>query len=405
MTRVAFTIFGGDGWTGGINYLRNLLSAVADLPSKPVEAVLFIAPETPADSVAILLPFLAQPPVVVPGWGASAGTRTVRLLGSAVLQRDSVSLRAFREQRIDVVFQHAAWYGYRFPMPTLAWIADFQHRHLPQMFSTANRLKRDLGYAALSRCATRLMVSSEDARQDCERFFPASRGRISVLPFCVTPPDPARQLAVPEVLRSHGLSERYFYMPNQLWRHKNHLVVIEALHLLKQAGDPVVIVSTGKAADARNPDHPQKVLALARQYGLEQQFRFLGLVPYEHVMPLAMGSAALINPSLFEGWSTTVEEAKALGVPMVLSDIPLHREQAGPLARYFEPTSSQELAACLRDAWATLPNAASRGDTQQQALLHYRQSRSQFADRFANLVAGLAKREGGATAALGTTSP
>jgi glycosyltransferase involved in cell wall biosynthesis len=324
----------------------------------------------------------------------AAGARAIRLFGSAVLQRDAVSLRAFREHRIDVVFQHAAWYGYRFPIPTLAWIADFQHRHLPQMFSAANRLKRDLGYAALSRCATRLMVSSEDAREDCERFFPASRGRISVLPFCVTPPEPARQLAVAEVLRLHGLPERYFYMPNQLWRHKNHLIVIEALRLLKQAGDPVVIVSTGKAADARNPDHPQKVLELARQYGLEQQFRFLGLVPYEHVMPLAMGSAALINPSLFEGWSTTVEEAKALGVPMVLSDIPLHREQAGTLARYFEPTSAQELAACLREAWATLPQAAQRADEQRLAMLGYLQARLEFASKFAFISEALSKRTG-----------
>lgn len=390
MTRVAFTVFGGDGWTGGINYLRNLLSALADLSSKPVEAVLFIAPETPADSVAALLPFLAQPPVVVPGWGVEAGTRAARLLGSALLQRDAVSLRAFREQRIDVVFQHAAWYGYRFPMPTLAWIADFQHRHLPQMFSTANRLKRDLGYAALSRCATQLMVSSEDARQDCEAFFPASRGRITVLPFCVTPPDPARQLSAQEVQRHHQLPSRYFYMPNQLWRHKNHGTVIEALQLLKQRGVPVVVVATGKAADARNPGHPESVLALARQYGLEQEFRFLGLVPYAHVMPLARGALALINPSLFEGWSTTVEEAKALGVPMLLSGIRLHREQAGSLARYFDPAAPEQLADAMAEAWRDLPDATLRSAAEACALDEYGRKRRAFGQAFAQAVERLA---------------
>ena len=390
MTRVAFTVFGGDGWTGGINYLRNLLSALADLPARPVEAVLFVAPETPAESVAVLLPFLAQPPVVVPGWGAGIGSRALRLLGSAVLQRDFVSLRAFRAQRIDVVFQHAAWYGYWFPVPTLAWIADFQHRQLPQMFSTANRLKRDFGYGALSRCATRLMVSSEDARQDCERFFPASRGRVTVLPFCVTPPDPARQLDPQDVRRQHDLPERFFYMPNQLWRHKNHWVVIEALRLLKLRGQSVVVACTGKAADSRNPEHPAQVLALAKQYGLENEFRFLGLVPYAHVMPLARATLALINPSLFEGWSTTVEEAKALGVPMLLSDISLHREQTEGLALYFDPHRAEEVAACLADAWIALPDAASRLGTEEQALLQYAQKRLAFAESFAETVAVLA---------------
>jgi glycosyltransferase involved in cell wall biosynthesis len=390
MTRVAFTVFGGDGWTGGINYLRNLLSALADLPSRPVEAVLFIAPETSVDSVAILLPFLAQAPVVVPGWGAGLGVRAARLLGSALLQRDAVSLRAFQAQRIDVVFQHAAWYGYRFPMPTLAWIADFQHRHLPQMFSAANRMKRDFGYAALSRCATRLMVSSDDARQDCERFFPSSHGRISVLPFCVTPPDPARQLDPQEVRRLHDLPERFFYMPNQLWRHKNHLAVIEALRLLKQRGESIVVACTGKAADSRNPEHPAQVLALVKQYGLENEFRFLGLVPYEHVMPLARAAIALINPSLFEGWSTTVEEAKSLGVPMLLSGIGLHREQAGDLARYFDPHDAEDVADCLSTAWRELPAVSERFDAEGQALALYRTKRLAFAETFSKTVAKLA---------------
>ncbi len=39
-------------------------------------------------------------------------------------------------------------------------------------------------------------------------------------------------------------------------------------------------------------------------------------------------STALINPSQFEGWSTTVEEAKSLGVKMLLSDLEVHKEQA-----------------------------------------------------------------------------
>jgi glycosyltransferase involved in cell wall biosynthesis len=392
MTRVAFTVFGGDGWTGGINYLRNLLSALAALPGRPVEAVLLIAPETPADSVAVLLPYLAQAPVVVPGWDSGLGTRALRLLGSALLQRDFVSLKAFRAQRIDVVFQHAAWYGYWFPVPTLAWIADFQHRQLPQMFSTGNRLKRDFGYAALSRCATRLMVSSEDARQDCERFFPASQGRISVLPFCVTPPDPAVQLNPQEVVRLHALPARFFYMPNQLWRHKNHVAVIEALRLLKQRGERVVVVCTGKASDSRNPDHPAKVLALVAEYGLADEFRFLGLVPYEHVMPLARAAVALINPSLFEGWSTTVEEAKALGLPLLLSGIALHREQAGNLARYFDPHRAADVADCLSAAWRELPAADLRGDLEVMALVDYRRKRQEFALAFSETVTAVGTR-------------
>lgn len=50
---------------------------------------------------------------------------------------------------------------------------------------------------------------------------------------------------------------------------------------------------------------------------------------------LLRAATALINPSRLEGWSTTVEEAKSFGVPMILSDIDVHREQTDGEASYF----------------------------------------------------------------------
>jgi glycosyltransferase involved in cell wall biosynthesis len=87
-------------------------------------------------------------------------------------------------------------------------------------------------------------------------------------------------------------------------------------------------------------------MAEAERAGVAGHFRHLGLVPYEDVFGLNAAAEALINPSLFEGWSTTVEEAKALGTRVLLSDLSLHREQA-PDAMFFEPHSPAALAAVL----------------------------------------------------------
>ena len=379
--RVAFTLFGGENWTGGMNYLRNLLSAVAEVPALGVEPVLFIAPDTAQSGVEMLSPYLAQPPVVVQGWNRKMGSRLVRLSGSAFLQRDFISERAFRDENIDVVFQHAAWYGLNFPLPTLAWIADFQHKHLPQMFSRTNNLKRDLGYMALSRCATRLMVSSEDARIDCERFFPQSIGRIEVLPFCVQNGESVLAVEPSDVVNHHDLPQRFFYLPNQLWRHKNHLGLIEALRILKDRNSDVVVVASGNPKDDRNPDHPALVQELVKHYGLGEYFRFLGLIPYEHIMPLMRASLAVINPSLFEGWSTTVEEAKSVGVPLLLSDLGVHQEQAADVARFFDPHDPEAIANCLELAWKEL-DMFDRSEREANAVAFYRQKRVAFAENF-----------------------
>jgi hypothetical protein len=56
------------------------------------------------------------------------------------------------------------------------------------------------------------------------------------------------------------------------------------------------------------------------------------------------GAVGILNPSLFEGWSTTVEECKSMGKRVLLSDIAVHREQAPGRAIYFDPYNANELA-------------------------------------------------------------
>ena len=74
-------------------------------------------------------------------------------------------------------------------------------------------------------------------------------------------------------------------------------------------------------------------------------------------------STALLNPSLFEGWSTNVEEAHALGVPMLLSDLDVHRERAGADVSYFDRHSAESLVLALQ---AFTPRAVHESDSKSQ---------------------------------------
>jgi glycosyltransferase involved in cell wall biosynthesis len=145
----------------------------------------------------------------------------------------------------------------------------------------------------------------------------------------------------------YKLPEQFFYLPNQFWKHKNHRVVIEALHLLKQQGQEIVVAATGKQDDYRHRDHYEMLRSLVESYGLQDNFRLLGMVPRQHVFALMRTCAALVNPSLFEGWSSTVEEAKSLGVPMLLSNLGVHLEQAEGTAHFFDPHVPEQLAALM----------------------------------------------------------
>ena len=59
-------------------------------------------------------------------------------------------------------------------------------------------------------------------------------------------------------------------------------------------------------------------------------------------------SIALINPSKFEGRSSTVEQGISLGKKIILSDIPIHKEQNPKRAIYFEADNAEMLSEILK---------------------------------------------------------
>jgi glycosyltransferase involved in cell wall biosynthesis len=380
LIRVAFTLISGANWlgTGGYNYLVNLSQVLSAYAQDRVQMVLFVGNDTVAANVE---PFAAISGVQVVRVSAFNDVRRNRRLRQALLIGcDRAAARAFREHRIDVVFECAQFYGWRFPFPCVAWITDFQHRHLPELFSLRAYWKRDLGFRAQILSRRQVMLSSEDSRSDCEGFFPQSVGRTSVVRSAMLPPalsdlDGDRAIAL-----SYQLPERYFYLPNQFWKHKNHRTVIEALRILQRKGYNTVVAASGRAEDYRHPEHFAGLEAWVSAYGLTHNFRFLGIVPRPHVFALMRACTALINPSLSEGWSTTVEEGKSLGVPMLLSDLRVHREQAGNCACYFRAEAAGHLAS-LMARHEDLP-APSRLDREKEAIAASQSRVRQFAVDF-----------------------
>jgi glycosyltransferase involved in cell wall biosynthesis len=182
---------------------------------------------------------------------------------------------------------------------------------------------------------------------------------------------------------SYGLPARFFFLPNQFWKHKNHLLVLDALAMLRERNRTVVVAACGRQLDPRNPKHFSHVQTSIERLGLRQEFRLLGLVPYPHLAALMRASVALLNPSCLEGWSTTVEEARTLGVPLVLSDLDVHREQAGNDAIYFDRTSAAALANAL-DQFRPL-DSSERERRMQRAALHAKSRVECFAVEFVTL--------------------
>lgn len=337
--RVAFRLGGPRSWTGGVNYILNMCRVLkAHAPG--IEPVIF----APAD-IEPWVQVAAEATTGAPPLPLRDRGRSDELLALAgVEERRAVA--AFRAAEIDLVFESVGFYGRRPSFPMVSWLPDFQHRALPHLFTRKAWHIRDARCRMILASREHILLSSEDARADLLRYYGRPRGQVHVVPFAVRL-EPRPTWADGEAVRlAHGLPEHFLFMPNQFWVHKNHRLVVEALGRMAPAARPT-IAATGSPHDPRAPDLMDQLKARIAELGVTEQFRLLGMLPYRDILALNARCDALVNPSLFEGWSTTVEEAKALGTPMILSDLSVHREQVHDKAIFFDPHDAEACMAAL----------------------------------------------------------
>lgn len=379
--RVAFTLIGGKDWTGGTNYLLNLLRVLGRFQAQDLTPVIFADEALPQAARLELADIPGVEVVFSPVF--SHAKRRVSLLQAIFLGRDSQLQQIFSSHGIDVVFEAAQFFGWRMGLPAIAWIPDFQHKVLPHLFPGLSWWRREIGFRFQVIAGRIIMLSSEDARGACLRHYPRTRGRTHAVPFAVLPGEAIAFEQARQVADAYELPEHFIFLPNQFWRHKNHQLVLDALGILRARGQRVVIAASGRQSDPRDPNYFPTLRARIVEEELSSEFRLLGMIPYPHIAALMRASSALLNPSLFEGWSTTVEEARSQGTPMILSDIEVHREQMGAHAVYFDRHSAEALADVLQ---AVLPQVSSERDVLAIAALQEAQRRVEaFARNFARM--------------------
>lgn len=224
------------------------------------------------------------------------------------------------------------------------WIPDFQEWYLPDFFSKKEIKIRKASQSYLVDKNYPIVFSSNNALDDFNRFYPKNTNRKEVLRFVSIVDDGYSKLDISVLKNKFNIDRDYFIVPNQFWKHKNHKIIIEAAKVLKEINNDFLIVFTGKEFDYRNPNYTIDLKKDIEKNKLENNFRFLGFIDRGEQLQLMKNSIAIVQPSLFEGWSTVVEDTKALNHVILLSDIPLHREQIKDNCIFFDPMDKIALA-------------------------------------------------------------
>lgn len=333
-------------WVAGLHYVKNCLEALATLPDGEVPTIVAFVPDSLKD---VLLD--------------EAGFRDATWLEIVVVDeklladhsRNAQLQKLVDAHGCDILFPAISPPSVAFSGRSIGWITDYQHKHYPEFFAADDLDYRDRMFAFLTGICDRIVCSSAAVREDFEACYPQAKGAAHVLRFCTQPPPSALAVAPDEALRALQIEGPYAYLPYQFWQHKNHEVVLKAWLALKQDGLNYTLVCTGATEDSRTPEHFPRLQSFIADNGLSEHIHILGLVPREIQWQLYRGAKMILQPSLFEGWSTSVEESRALGKPVFLSDINVHREQLDDSGIFFDPNDHSALARLLQMHWERLP--------------------------------------------------
>ena len=204
-------------------------------------------------------------------------------------------------------------------------VLDLQHEDLPQFFSRAERAYRKRVYGwTVRRSRLVITISHHAARTLVERLgVPEERARPIHLGI-----DHDRFRPGPEE------REPFLLYPALGWPHKNHPRLFEAFALLRRERPELELVLTGY--DGAAPDG----------------VRVLGRVPADELARLYRTAAALVFPSLYEGFGQPPLEAMACGCPVAVSNAASLPEVCGDAARLFDPSSAEAIAVAVEDVLA-----------------------------------------------------
>ncbi len=209
-------------------------------------------------------------------------------------------------------------------VPSAITLHDVQHLDLPQLFSRGERAFRSLAYHRSARSARVVVVPSGFVRDRAVELLGLTPRKIRVIHHGIdherfSPDDCER--------------EPFLLYPARPWPHKNHARLYEAFALLRLERPELRLVLTGGGHSGETPD------------GVEA----LGNVALDELVSLYRRAAALVFPSLYEGFGLPPLEAMACGCPVACSNAASLPEACGDAARYFAPEDAEEMAAAVAE--------------------------------------------------------
>lgn len=273
---------------------------------------------------------------------------------------------------------------YALRVPTILCIHDIQQEYHPENFTLRQRIARWAPYRLSTARATTIQVSSRYIK-NCllEKFSFLSPQKFMIAPegvdrnrFSVEADE-----RVPQALPT-SVYQRYVFYPAQIWKHKNHTLLMHALAQFRDCmGFEIPCVLTGY-----DYGHWVEIEKIRDKLDLKAVF-YLGRVELPELLWLYKNCIAVLALGLHESSSLPVREGAAFGKPLLCADIAPNIEAAEYLRiNLFQKNSPESLAAQLVAVYKDVNSisASARGNIDLIEMLDWRRVAAQYIDKLSS---------------------
>ena len=352
-------------WNGGLEFLR-MLSASLHATDEPIELHLLLPVPGPLLKARRAARGLVARILGRPTFKSFAPSMQdvreafARVNGAMHLYEIGVGSRslrrAFKRLGLDVLIPAFKPLALPADMPWIGYLYDFQHHHLPYLFTESERALRDREFSEMLHKARVVIVNARSVKQDAQAFRPQMHAQIVAMPVNASPPPEWFDSNPGETRARYGLDDPFFVICNQFWMHKDHRTAFDAFARIAATHPDIQLVCTGATSDYRNPGYFDELMAFAAERGIKDRIHVLGLIPKQDQVDLVRLALAVIQPTLCEGGpgGGAAYDAIALGVRALVSDIDVNREIDEPCVTFFKAGDPASLAACMEASLAEI---------------------------------------------------